>query len=117
VERGCGQGVERALNTIIATSVSAYRETACSGLRVLLHRELPDEYAIESRLPAWLSNVPSEALEDIEIIFFTPHGPDDRGGDYMPSLCSIRVICRAVARDVPWLAPLLARDAEFTLYR
>jgi len=116
VRRGAGRVVTRILRLATAPSITDYSEYACNGLRLLIHRELPKEYEAESNVPRWLSHVEETALQDIAMIFVTPHGPSDRSGDYMPSLCSIRVIWRGLGLHVPGMVRLAQLGAEHTLY-
>lgn len=114
--RGCGRVVERVLRVVTAPTIRDYTELSCRSVRLFIHRDLPAAFDAESRVPQWLVNVPETDLEDVEMVFVTPYGPDDRSGDYVPSLCSIRVIWRSLGLRVPGTLALLALDAERTLY-
>ena len=114
--RGCGRVVERVLRVVTKPTITDYRASICRTVRLFVHRDLPPEFEAESRVPQWLRNVPEADLEDVEMLFVTPYGPDDRGGDYVPSLCSIRVIWRNLGVRVPGMPALSALDAERTLY-
>jgi hypothetical protein len=114
--RGCGRVVERVLRVVTTPTITDYKASTCRSVRLFVHRDLPAEFEAESRVPRWLRNVPEADLEDVEMLFVTPYGPDDRAGDYMPSLCSIRVIWRNLGVRAPGMAALSALDAERTLY-
>jgi len=108
--------VQRVLKLVTTPTITDYAQHTWNGVRLLIHRDLPPECEADTRVPQWLQHVEKSALDDIQMIFVTPHGPSDRSGDYMPSLCSIRVIWRTSGLRLPGMRLAGQLAAERTLY-
>ncbi len=113
---GCGRAMCRTLDGITRNSKKDYKQFDAHGVVLRIHQTVPATDRIARLFTAWLGNVPACDLESVEQVVVTSEGPDDIGGDYVPYLCSVRVIWRPLLPELlglRWLSRLLI---EHTLY-
>src|SRR5262245_4519078 len=89
---GCDVSVAHILNSVCRFTISDYLQYEIQGIRIFQHKKLVSKQPVQSRLEAWLKNVPKEDLAQIERLYVLRKGDLNALGTYTPILCNINLV-------------------------
>ena len=91
-QNGCDVSVAHILNSVCRFTVSDYLQYEIQGLRIFQHKKLVTKQPVQTRLEAWLKNIPKKDLSQIERIYLLRKGDLNALGTYTPILCNINLV-------------------------